>query len=122
MCLGVEEGFGQACHGKGAPLARTRPGDWVIYYSPKQSMDDRTSSCKQFTAIGQVQSDKPYQVEQFPGFKPFRLNIEFDQKCKPVAWDVVKDKITFAPKLRFGFLEISEDEFKVLKERLLPDV
>ena len=27
-------GFMQVCHGKGVPLRRMKPNDWVVYYSP----------------------------------------------------------------------------------------
>ena len=31
------DGFMQVCHGKAAPLARIKPADGVIYYSPTQA-------------------------------------------------------------------------------------
>lgn len=37
---GVQGGFAQLCHGKSAPLQRMRPGDWLIYYSPRTDMKE----------------------------------------------------------------------------------
>jgi hypothetical protein len=35
---GIAAGFAQACHGKSAPLKRMKKGDFVIYYSGKESL------------------------------------------------------------------------------------
>jgi hypothetical protein len=35
---GVAGGFCQACHGKRTPLALMMPGDWVVYYSSKETL------------------------------------------------------------------------------------
>jgi hypothetical protein len=48
---GVEEGICQASHGKEAPLKRMGEGDWVVFYSPKESYDG-VEKCRKFTAIG----------------------------------------------------------------------
>ena len=37
VLVGVKGGFCQVCHGKKGPLARMKEGDWLIYYSPKES-------------------------------------------------------------------------------------
>lgn len=39
---GEKEGIAQVCHGKGAPLKRMKPRDWIIYYSPTQIYGDKT--------------------------------------------------------------------------------
>src|SRR3954453_10567505 len=60
--LGVAGGFAQVGHGKGAPLKRMKPGDWLIYYSPRESHPDG-APVKAFTAIGEVTGSEIYQVE-----------------------------------------------------------
>jgi len=35
---GIAQGIAQACHGKAAPLKRMKKGDFVIYYSGKQTL------------------------------------------------------------------------------------
>jgi hypothetical protein len=59
VARGVAGGFAQLGHGKRAPLARMRAGDWLIYYSPKMSMDG-DEACQAFTAIGQVKTGEIY--------------------------------------------------------------
>ena len=68
---GVSGGFMQANHGKQAPLKRMTPGDWVIFYSPKQVLEN-DEKCQAFTAIGQLSDDKIYQVTMSENFAPFR--------------------------------------------------
>ena len=67
-------GFMQVCHGKGAPLRRMKPNDWVVYYSPTVTFGggDKLQS---FTAIGQVKEREPYQVDMGNGFCPFRRDV-----------------------------------------------
>lgn len=42
-------GFMQVCHGKGAPLRRMKPNDWVVYYSPTVTFGGR-DKLQSFTA------------------------------------------------------------------------
>ena len=117
--VGVQEGFAQACHGKCAPLSRTREGDGFIYYSPKQKITDKVSTCRKFTAIGTVVKSTPYQVNVTESFHPHRIDIDFNPSAKEVSWDAVKDKLTVASKLRFGFVELSEAEFTAISDLML---
>ena len=43
---GIAGGFMQANHGKEAPLKKMKEGDWVIFYSPKHTMngDEKVTS------------------------------------------------------------------------------
>ena len=50
---GVEGGFCQFCHGKSWPLERLKPGDRIIYYSPREQMNEGVA-IQAFTAIGEV--------------------------------------------------------------------
>lgn len=36
--VGVQGGYAQLCHGKGAPLREMHGGDWLLYYSPRTDM------------------------------------------------------------------------------------
>ncbi len=51
VLLGVAGGFCQVCHGKQAPLARMKQGDWILYYSPKTGMNSG-EKVQAFTAVG----------------------------------------------------------------------
>ncbi|MBB4169275.1 hypothetical protein FHX09_003126 [Rhizobium sp. BK538] len=74
--IGRAAGFMQVCHGKGGPLRRTAPGDTVIYYSPSEAFrgKDRRQA---FTAIGIITDRSPYQAEMFPGFVPWRRDVDW---------------------------------------------
>src|SRR4051812_47425791 len=73
---GVAEGFAQACHGKASPLKRMKKGDFVMYYSGKQTMG-KADKCQEFTALGKVIDDEVFPVQVSEDFCPSRRNIEF---------------------------------------------
>jgi EVE domain len=79
--LGVKGRFAQFSHGKLAPARRPSQGDWVIYYSPKLRFGE-AEPCQKFVAIGQVTDDEPFQVEQFPDFKPWRRKIRYERAAE----------------------------------------
>lgn len=53
VARGVALGIAQIGHGKRPGLARMRPGDTLVYYSPVRRLGD-TSKLREFTAIGRV--------------------------------------------------------------------
>ncbi len=120
---GVAEGFAQVCHGKRTPLTRIKKDDWLIYYSPKKSMKG-TELCKSFTAIGEAKDDVVFQFEMTKDFKPFRRAIKY-HKCTPLPIDSVKSELNLTKaqnwgyQLRFGLIELTEIDFKILKKALL---
>lgn len=121
---GIKLGICQFCHGKSAPAKRLSKGDIVIYYSSKNQMNS-TELCQQFTAIGVVQDDEPYQVEMIPGFKPFRRNIKYlDAKATDIkslipSLPFIKNKSSWGYVFRYGFLEIDHESFEVIAKAML---
>lgn len=121
---GVAAGFAQACHGKSNPLKHMRKGDFVIYYSGKQTMG-KTEKCQQFTAIGKVTDDEIYQFQVSEDFCPSRRNIEFlparDISILPLidALDFIPDKKSWGYPFRFGFFEIKQQDFKLISSQML---
>ena len=73
---GVAGGFMQVCHGKQAPLKRLKRGDKVVYYSPGVVMG-KADGLQSPTAVGEVATGEPYQVEMSAGFKPFRRDVRW---------------------------------------------
>ncbi len=121
---GVAEGFAQACHGKAAPLKRMRQGDFVIYYSGKQTMD-KAEKCQEFTAIGKVLNNETYAVQVSDDFCPSRRNVEF-LPCKDVSilplindLDFIQNKKSWGYPFRFGFLEINKHDFELISSQML---
>jgi hypothetical protein len=116
---GVEGGFMQACHGKQAPLKRMKQGDWVLFYSPKQSMGQE-AKCQSFTAVGQATDDAVYQYQMTASFVPFRRKIKFHE-CRETSILPLIDKLDFITNkkswgfiFRFGFFEIKENDFNLI--------
>jgi len=121
---GVEEGFGQLCHGKERPLKRMQKGDWIIYYSPKKSLDSN-EPVRAFTAIGRVKDERIYEFQMAENFIPFRRDIDFykDAKAVPIKrildyLEFVEDKSKYGYKFRFGHFEISKKDFLLIAHEM----
>lgn len=124
VALGQAGGFCQLCHGKAQPLKRMSVGDWIIYYSPKEVMDASTP-CQKFTAIGRVVGAEVYSFEMFPGFVPFRRDIDFLQAAqapiRPLLHKLsfIQDKGRWGYSFRFGYLEIPRHDFEIIASAML---
>ncbi len=121
---GVAGGFAQAGHGKSAPLKKMKKGDWLIYYSPKISLNG-DEKCQCFTAIGTVKDERIYEVEMYKDFIPNRRDIDY-KKSKEISILPLIEKLTFIQdkkhwgyRFRFGILEISENDFKIISDLML---
>ncbi|MPQ76104.1 EVE domain-containing protein [Hydrogenovibrio sp. JE_KL2] len=117
---GVKGGFCQLCHGKATPLKRMMPGDWIIYYSPKETFNGN-EPCQRFTALGQISESEVYPFEMFPGFIPFRRNVAFITPCKPTPIRPLIPRLLFIDdpkkwgyKFRFGHFEIPKEDFELI--------
>ena len=114
---GRAQGFMQVCHGKGAPLRRLKPNDWVVYYSPTVTFRGQ-DKLQSFTAIGQVKEREPYQVDIGNGFCPFRRDVcWFESEEAAIIpllnqLDFTKNKKNWGYQFRFGLLEISEHDMQ----------
>jgi predicted RNA-binding protein len=124
LARGVEGGFMQANHGKEAPLKKLKPGDWVIFYSPKQTYGGKVP-LQAFTAIGQVEGDEIYQHKMSDDFVPYRRDANF-YKCTETPIEplipslhFIENKNAWGFKFRFGFFEIPEHDFKLIKSTMI---
>jgi predicted RNA-binding protein len=124
VLLGVKQGITQSGHGKEAPLRRMKKGDWVIFYSPKKSLEGN-EKLQSFTAIGELPDDNIYQFEMSPAFKPFRRKIIF-KKTKETSiiplieqLEFIKDKKHWGFMFRFGLFEISEKDFNLILKHMI---
>ena len=120
--IAARSGFLQVNHGKAAPLRRTSTGDEVFIYCPRSGM--RAGEvlkrvefrCVKVAEAGRIprviENDTVYQVEQAPGFKPFRKDVRFDTGFQGISiGDVQGMELTANPHwgmlARRGFFEIS---------------
>jgi hypothetical protein len=121
---GVQGGFMQAGHGKSAPLKRMKPGDWVVYYSPKLELGG-DGKCQAFTAIGKVADGPIYECDMGNGFIPSRRDAE-SYACEltpiqPLIADLafIQDKKNWGYVFRYGCFEIPESDFDLIASRML---
>jgi hypothetical protein len=125
--MGVAGGFCQLCHGKAQPLRRMSVGDWIVYYSPKEIMG-QTAPCQKFTAIGQVIGAEVYAFEMFPGFVPYRRDIQFvkaaEASIRPLLPQLsfIQDQSRWGYSFRFGHLEIPRADFELIATAMLGPV
>lgn len=90
---GVAGGFCQLGHGKAALIRRLSPGDWIIYYSPRTSMDEG-EAVQAFTAIGEIKVGEPY-VGNMGGLHPTRRDVDFLQAAEAPVRPLL-DSLSFA--------------------------
>lgn len=112
-------GFMQVCHGKGTPLQRMKPNDWVVYYSPTVTFGGR-DKLQSFTAIGQVKEREPYQVDMGNGFCPFRRDVLWldaqEALITPLLdkLDLTKNKKNWGYQFRFGLIAITDHDMQLI--------
>ena len=119
----VEGGFAQLNHGKKASLAKMKAGDWLIYYSPRLSLENR-QPYQHFTAVGRVKTGEVYQYDMGDGFAPYRLDVEY-AAARAVSILPLLDKLSFTKdrknwgqQFRFGHFEIPEADFILLANEM----
>ena len=124
VLLGVKQGITQSGHGKEAPLKRMKKGDWIIFYSPKQSFEGN-EKLQAFTAIGQLPDDDIYQFEMLSTFKPYRRKVIF-KKAKEASiiplidqLGFIKNKKRWGFMFRFGLFEISKKDFNNISKKMI---
>jgi hypothetical protein len=124
IASGVNGGFMMANHGKAAPLKKLRPGDWVIFYSPKQSYAGN-EALQAFTAIGQVFDGELYQHKMSEDFVPYRRNVAYyecdETRIAPLINDLdfIENKKSWGYKFRFGFFELQGHDFELIKSAMI---
>jgi hypothetical protein len=113
---GVRLGIMQIGHGKRVGVARQKKGDWLLYYSPRQKMDSKVS-LQEFTALGQIIDDEPYQLQSGKDFSPWRRNVVYEPiqplPIRPILGELrfIKDKTHWGVSFRYGILEIPKSDF-----------
>lgn len=114
---GVTGGFAQVCHGKGPPLRRLQPGDWLVYYSPSVEMGG--APLRAFTAIGRVEDDRVFAFDMGGGFVPFRRRVRYlDATSAPLGPLAATLELCAQPNwgmaLRRGLLPLSLGDLAVV--------
>ncbi len=123
VLTGVAGGFCQLGHGSAAPLRRLKPGDWIVYYSPRTALEGGMP-VQTFTALGQVAERPPFQVTMSPDFAPWRREVRFLPAVEaPIR--LLLDRLSLTagnPRwgvyFRRGLLAITEADFLVVADAM----
>lgn len=89
---GRDGGFAQLWHGKHIAVKSLRKGDWIVYYSPRESMGEG-ETVQAFTTIGRVTSDAPYRAEQAMNFHPYRVDMDYLKNAQPAPIKPLLDRL-----------------------------
>jgi len=116
---GVAGGFAQLCHGKRGPLARMRPGDWLVYYSPSTEFGGGVP-LRAFTALGRVVGEHVYPFDMGGGFVPFRRDVAYVAAQEVAVAQLaarlrlVRDNPHWGMLARRGHFEIELEDLEVI--------
>ena len=123
VLTGINEGIAQAGHGRKDFISKPSKGDWIVYYSSKDTFIDGNVYQK-FTAIGKINDDEPYQPGTPEKFKPYRRNVDYksckEAEIRPLIENLgfIKNKKRWGFYLISGFREISKDDFEIIKHAM----
>ena len=125
VMVGKESGFVQAGHGKKAPVEKLQPNDYIIFYSPKTSLENG-KLVQAFTAIARIQDKDAYQVVINDDFQPYRKDAVYED-CQEVSIRTLIEQLEFITnkkhwgfRFRFGLFEINQHDFELIY-RLMKD-
>jgi hypothetical protein len=120
---GVRGSFCQLSHGKASPVERLKPGDRVVYYSPRETMD-AGAPVQAFTAIGEVLAGEAYAADMGGGFKPVRRDVRFftahDAPIKPLLerLSFTRGRTSWGFAFRRGAFRIEPDDYRVIAKAM----
>ncbi|MGY2148058.1 EVE domain-containing protein [Nocardia gipuzkoensis] len=118
---GVELGIAQAGHGKRTAVERMRPGDGLVYYSPREGMR-AGAPVRSFTAIGTIDDRPAWQAAAQDGgcFRPWRRSISYRAGVRETSIDALRDELEFTSVpnwgmvLRRGLIELSAHDYALI--------
>jgi hypothetical protein len=114
---GVELGIAQVGHGKRSGLARMRPGDHLVYYSPRDTLGG--VPLQAFTAIGRVADDEVWQADE-GDFSPWRRRVAYQTSARTVPLASVRHRLELTSgrhwghQFRRGLVPLSDRDAEVL--------
>lgn len=118
----VEGGFCQFAHGKMAAVTNLAPGDWVVYYSPGETIGG-DSNVQAFTAIGEINGtfDRALSRARHGDATHFRRSVKYHPMAehaavRPLLHDLsfVTDPQRWGVAFRTSKREISRADFTII--------
>lgn len=120
---GVEQGIVQTNHGAKFSVAKMRPGDGFVFYSPKDVYPDGRS-LREFTAIGVIAPGDIWQAEQGE-FRPWRRKADWDESATSTPITPLLDVLeltrgirNWGLQLQKGHLELTEHDFRIIAAQM----
>jgi hypothetical protein len=116
---GVAGGFCQVGHGKHEPVKRLKPGDLIVYYSPRETLEGGPP-VQAFTAMGQIKPREAYLAEMSPTFQAYRRDVDWwggtEAAIAPLIGQLsfIKDPAKWGFAFRRGSFSVSRDDFAVI--------
>jgi hypothetical protein len=117
---GVRLGIAQVNHGRRGPLERMKPGDGLVYYSPRERIR-AGEEVHAFTAIGTIDDGEPWQAGE-GDFQPWRRAVTYTEDAHEAPIRDLPLELTAQPnwgvQLRRGLLRLSEDDFATIADAM----
>ena len=120
---GVNGGFAQAGHGRKDYISKPSKGDWIVYYSSRDKLENG-KLLQKFTAIGKITDDEAYQPDTRTNSKSYRRNVQYnksnDADIRPLIEKLsfIKNKKRWGFYLISGFKEIVKEDFTIIKHSM----
>lgn len=120
---GVELGIVQTNHGVKSGIQRMKPGDGLVYYSPKTAYPVG-DPLREFTAIGVIAEGEAWQ-ENEGEFNPWRRHVRYDKTARaaPIAplldvLELTRGNKNWGFIMRRGQVEITESDFETVAREM----
>lgn len=125
---GVSQGIAQTNHGAKFGVARMRPGDGFVVYSPKDVYPDGRS-LRAFTAIGVVAPGEVWQAASPMGadsdVRPWRRKVDWDESAQAAPITPLLDVLeltrgirNWGLQLQKGHLALTEHDFRIIAHEM----
>jgi hypothetical protein len=121
---GIAGGFCQLGHGRQAPVKQLKPGDLIVYYSPRETMDPKSQSVQAFTSVGEVQNREPYLVQMTPEFQAYRRDVIWwparEATVRPLiaGLSFIRDPVRWGYPFHRGAFKVRAEDFATIAEAM----
>jgi hypothetical protein len=121
---GIAGGFCQLGHGKHAPVKRLKPGDLIVYYSPRETLDPKSAAVQAFTALGEVANREPYLVQMTAEFQAYRRDVIWstarEAAVRPLIGNLsfITDPARWGYPFHRGVFKVSRDDFALISSAM----
>lgn len=120
---GVENDICQFGHGKMSAVKNISPGDWIVYYSPKDKMESG-EIVQAFTAIGQVEEGEIESADN-QGDTHYRRPVNYRVSAKHADVRPLLSKLSFVKNpdrwglaFRLSKREIEQSDFMAITQAM----